>query len=1604
MNINSSNRTRRSTDLIRNSEYPIIEQADSQVIANQSVTTVDIRPGSITREKLVPSIQRDMYDDSVKYGLLSIPFNPLPSEGLTLNFTILPDNINGGIVRINWGTPYLHVFGASFDRYLIYIKNTSELSYNAIQYASIIFGVNTFTFTGLTNGLSYSVKIKSYNNTHNTSSLDTEVINIIPRRFPYSPSGFGYLSRQDSIVNLSWTSLTGIQTGGSDINSYRIKYTIGLGNTEYCENTTSNTPSLFINNLTNGEYYYFKVAGVNSFNELGDYSQQLAYRPIGTPGVPSISSTTPGSTNVIIVVIPPSYTGGINVNLLGYHVYYKINGTQDIESNWTQSRNSLTSLIFPSTNITSTNITISGLTNGTKYDFRIKALNEINDGSYVNVLNIRPRGIPSSSTINNLIPSNGSVTLSWTPPINRGGVEISELIYNIIYGTTNTTVPSGTTISPGVFTTSDASYTINGLTNGTTYYFWVKASNGLYFSNSSVSNSTPRTIPGEVSNPRVQSGNDTPTITLAWDLPVDDGGASVTEYYIYVNNSLNPINIPGTTYSVTSLPARSNNFRVRAVNVAGAGAATDISANVINIPGQVNHLTAYGNNTPTITLTWSPPPDSGADIIRYDIYVNDVLDDYTTNANTIYYSSSQPGSKKFGVRAINSVDFEGPISETYATITNVPGAVRSLTASGINTPTITLNWLLPANNGGASVTGYNIYVNNSSRPTIPDTSYSVTSLPAGINNFRVHAVNVIGEGAATNISANVVNVPPMPQDFTARVNSSVVIDVTAPDNSPSVVIDITSPFNSPVAIGNIQFNWGSVTNPTTNTDYMIQSKNVSYNWPFFDFESIDNSIFTSRSYSVQYPADYRNLQYSFRIRRITEGLESYSNESSVVTIPNPGFRGTVIIGPSVPSGLYDYTITTPQGVALGTYSGATANINITNSPAGLSQLVIKIKRKGTYYAVDTNPHALGTRISSNVIFDSPLSGYNYVNNILSTGLVQNEILFAPRIYSEHLFNSVVSLSFEVVTLPNAPTNIKNSIESNSSIKISWDLPTGTVSNIILSYRRNLEGTHHAINTPNKWFDETIENDWINITLSSNTITHTLNNLVAGKWYTFRTRSVINVGGRSYPGKFSSSNIFAHYGNTVYYNWSNGIIPTSTPDLWDGGQAAISCSAQSDFLPGTLSNYLIPQGGRSGASTPNFPNSVANMNWLINFSYPYSNFYSSDLFNIPDLDYIYNLLSAPQKIAFRIMTGSLYDLVNLPSSYDIYVTNAFYNNSYSTPPLVVSISTLRFVPSRYNLTIRAYFALEQNNIMTPDLSGSWTISRPLFTEFPNTPNFLIIKPKNIIGEATLPTTVVVGAPSLSIFPKIHLEPLIFRIEIDPDLGSNNGALILRYIFKINPAMLGSYARITSIKMDFIRNLNNFTRSNVVGTNTYTTFTANYSSLTASVSNTPDRVWFISSQTNDFTYQTASVIGTYGTGGPHAYDTLALALHGNRAVHVGKGGFTGVWWGAHPIAGLDITYAFNVVLNVVNPNNLEIFEFIRSGTFNYSPNFNISRDPRLLTTSWPQLIRRMFRIQFTVGNVPTDEFTTAGDSYYPSSISVKSDRVITGPSPSIVTTTF
>ena len=76
-----------------------------------------------------------------------------------------------------------------------------------------------------------------------------------------------------------------------------------------------------------------------------------------------------------------------------------------------------------------------------------------------------PNGLTAS-------PGNGQVTLSWTAPASDGGAAISG--YEIYRGTSpggESSVPVNGTLVPST------SYTVTGLTNGTTYYFTVAAVN-----------------------------------------------------------------------------------------------------------------------------------------------------------------------------------------------------------------------------------------------------------------------------------------------------------------------------------------------------------------------------------------------------------------------------------------------------------------------------------------------------------------------------------------------------------------------------------------------------------------------------------------------------------------------------------------------------------------------------------------------------------------------------------------------------------------------------------------------------------------------------------------------------------------------------------------------------------------------------------------------------------------------------------------------------------------------------------------------------------------------------------------------------------------------
>jgi hypothetical protein len=119
---------------------------------------------------------------------------------------------------------------------------------------------------------------------------------------------------------------------------------------------------------------------------------------------------------------------------------------------------------------TATSQTITGLTNGTAYTFRVAATNANGTGAQSTAsAAITPRTVPGAPTGVTATAGNRSAAVSWTAPASNGGSAIT--------GYTVTPYIGASAQAPSVLSTTATSTTVTGLTAGTTYTFKVVARN-----------------------------------------------------------------------------------------------------------------------------------------------------------------------------------------------------------------------------------------------------------------------------------------------------------------------------------------------------------------------------------------------------------------------------------------------------------------------------------------------------------------------------------------------------------------------------------------------------------------------------------------------------------------------------------------------------------------------------------------------------------------------------------------------------------------------------------------------------------------------------------------------------------------------------------------------------------------------------------------------------------------------------------------------------------------------------------------------------------------------------------------------------------------------
>jgi len=132
--------------------------------------------------------------------------------------------------------------------------------------------------------------------------------------------------------------------------------------------------------------------------------------------------------------------------------------------------------IQPSTtfNSTATTQTVTGLTNGTQYRFKVAARNAVGVGPTSKVSNpvtVAPPTVPGPPTIGTAAPGNAEATVSWTAP----SPEVCPAITGYVVTPYVGFFPKPST----TFNSTANTQTVTGLTNGTTYRFRVQAINTM---------------------------------------------------------------------------------------------------------------------------------------------------------------------------------------------------------------------------------------------------------------------------------------------------------------------------------------------------------------------------------------------------------------------------------------------------------------------------------------------------------------------------------------------------------------------------------------------------------------------------------------------------------------------------------------------------------------------------------------------------------------------------------------------------------------------------------------------------------------------------------------------------------------------------------------------------------------------------------------------------------------------------------------------------------------------------------------------------------------------------------------------------------------------
>ncbi len=478
---------------------------------------------------------------------------------------------------------------------------------------------------GLTNGVDYDVQVRAVTAVGEGPWSGTGAGT--PRTTPSDPT-IDSVTPGDQALTVTWSAPD--DTGGSAITSYDLRYietnapNKGSANWSLQENIRSfGVLGHTLYGLTNGVGYDVQVRAVNVAGD-GRWSGAISGIFQTIPAAPTIASVTPGDETLTIAWSAPSATGGATITSYDVH-YIRSAAPNKADANW-----SLREAIWSSGLL---EYPLDGLTNGVRYDVRLRAVTSVGSGPWSAPASATPQTAPDAPTIIQVTLGDGALVVSWSSPSDTGGSAITS--YDLRYIDTDAPDKAGVywTEEYGIWTAGVLRYTLEGLTNGVGYDVQVRAVNAVRAGPwSATLSGAPRTIPAAPAIDTVTPGDT--TLTIAWSPPADDGGSPITSYDvrsirsdapdkadvnwsvrgdIEISGSL-PYALAGLTNGVTY------DVGLRAINAAGVGPWSTISTDTPRAAPGAPTIAPITPGNRALSITWTAPArDGGFAITSYDL-------------------------------------------------------------------------------------------------------------------------------------------------------------------------------------------------------------------------------------------------------------------------------------------------------------------------------------------------------------------------------------------------------------------------------------------------------------------------------------------------------------------------------------------------------------------------------------------------------------------------------------------------------------------------------------------------------------------------------------------------------------------------------------------------------------------------------------------------------------------------------------------------------------------------------------------------------------------------------------------------------------------------